>query len=120
MQITGTPVARDPRYRYPVAKRARIQAGGQSDGGNLVADQDAAFFDDLEATVRDISQSGAALNSAAAMSTGQFVELQIDGLPPIPGNVVRAYNGIVAIQFRKDEAARLRLDREVSRLNRIA
>lgn len=118
MQITGhTPVRRDPRYRFPVEKRARIESGvtaGQQD------DHDAQFFDDLEATVRDISLSGAALNSAAAVSTGQYVELHIDGVPPIAGNVVRAYNGVVAIQFKKDEAARLRLEREVSQLNRVA
>lgn len=121
MQITGqTPIRRDPRYRFPVEKRARIEAGLTSGQPAYQEDQDARFFDDLEATVRDISLSGAALNSAASVSTGQYVELHIDGVPPIAGNVVRAYGGVVAIQFKKDEAARLRLEREVSRLNRVA
>lgn len=112
-------VPRAPRYRYPTAKTVRIAAAGAGFGtGERTADTE--YDDEADATVQDISLTGMAVNSAARFSSGQMVELHMDGIPPLAGNVVRAYNDLVAVQFAKDEAARLRLEREVSRLNRVA
>ena len=118
MQIAagGGGVRRDPRYKFPDIKRARIEAETQGDGGG----SNKGLGIDLDATVEDISLSGVALRSAAQVETDQFVQLHIDGMAPIAGNVVRAYNGLIAVQFNKDEAARQRLDREVQRLNKVA
>jgi hypothetical protein len=117
MQIGGAGyVRRDPRYRYPEVKRVRVEAGGQGDGGGAASEA----YSELEGTVEDISLSGIALRSAADVGTDSFVRLHIDGMEPVAGSVVRAYNGVIAVQFEKDEVQRQRVAHEVERLNRVA
>ena len=95
---------RDNRYRYDGAKTARIRAGGQ----------------EIQATVSDISSSGIALNTAAYMATNDFVEMHVDGMGHVAGNVVRAYSGGVAVKFDLDEDAQRNVDKEIAHFNRVA
>lgn len=119
MRISGSSdLRRDPRYQYPSAKAAKLKAASQGQGGGQTASSQGNQM--LDATVRDISSTGVSLNTAANVNTSQFVELQMEGMPVMAGKVVRAYGGVVAIQFAEDEAAKKRLQHEVKQLNRVA
>lgn len=118
MHVSGNNnLRRDPRYQYSSLKRAEVRS---DDGGGTGAAYGQTSKPQHDATVNDISASGASIRTSAKLATRQFIELSIDGLPPIAGNVVRAYNGVVAIEFSKDQESRQRLEREVQRLNRVA
>lgn len=119
MRIGGAAdLRRDTRYQFTAVKAARLKAASrQGEGSKGLGAAPTPLHD---ATVRDISAGGVSLNTSAKVDSSDLVELQMDGLPPMPGKVVRAYGGVVAIQFQHDENARLRLEREVGKLNAVA
>ncbi len=98
---------RDPRTPYP--KQATVRSGGRQ----------------VEGTVEDISASGVAINMALPLDGGQFennqfVELQIEGLGQVTGNVARAYPGGVAVHFDADQEGRERIDEVIEKISRLA
>lgn len=118
MHISGAPAPRrDTRYTYAAAKSASVRTheSTEDNTNSRFNEVDQASLHD--ATVRDISASGVALNTAAKFDTNQFVELQMEDMPPIAGTVVRAYDGGVAIKFDETEANRMRMEHEVRKLN---
>ena len=69
----------------------------------------------VKAVIRDISASGVALNMATPYDNGTFVQVHIEGFGRMSGNVIRSYEGGVAVVFenRQDE-------KKVSKFNGLA
>ena len=90
--LTSGHTARDHRFAYSSNKPAKLS---HSNGDSAV-----------EVTVRDISASGVALNVETPYENGAFVQVHIEGMGKIRGNVIRAYEGGVAVRFqnRQDES----------------
>lgn len=114
MKITGTNLRnRDPRYVYN--KPIRIQSDGDGIDG-IEGHKRAA-----KGTVNNVSLSGVAINiDLALVENGQFVNMHIEGMGQIAGNVVRVYDGGAAIAFDGDEEAKKRVADTLRDLNQLA
>ena len=98
---------RDPRYVYD--KPVRMQ----SDNGHDVAV--------AEGKVHDVSMSGVAVSmDVSLVENGQFINMHIEGLGQVAGNVTRVYEGGAAIAFNEDEETRKRVEAAISGLNQLA
>ncbi len=107
MKVSGTSFRnRDQRYVYE--KPVRLHADRQT-------------FDSVlaEGTVQDVSLSGVAVSISAAVENGQFVEMHIEGLGAVRGNVARVYEGGAAIQFEDDESRERAAD-TIRKMNQLA
>ena len=108
MKISGTDLRpRSPRYVYD--KPVRMRSRGEGRDGEFT-----------EGTVNDVSLSGVALNIATDVANGHFVEMHIEGLGSITGNVARTYKGGAAVHFDEDEETRRRVAATIGSLNKLA
>ena len=85
MKITGSnPRNRDPRYAYD--KRVRLQSDDEGFEGEVRL---------TEGVVRDVSISGVAVSmDVALIENGQFINMHIEGLGQVAGNVAAALRGL--------------------------
>ena len=108
MRISGPDLRpRSPRYVYDKPVRMRPRDEGRA--GDLV-----------EGTVNDVSLSGVALNISTNVANGQFVEMHIEGVGSVTGNVARTYQGGAAVHFDEDEETRRRVAATIGALNKLA
>ncbi|MBT4890662.1 MAG: PilZ domain-containing protein [Rhodospirillales bacterium] len=114
MKITGSNLRnRDPRYVYD--KPVRIH----SDDDNI--DEIEGQKRPAKGIVHNVSMSGVAISTDLALvENGQFVNMHIEGLGEIAGNVARVYKGGVAIAFEEDEESKKRVATALRGLNQLA
>ena len=70
----------------------------------------------IQAELRDISISGAAIHTDAKLENDQFVNLHVEGMTPVAARVVRIYEGGAALMFQMDEKAEIRIAAEIDEL----
>ena len=70
------------------------------------------------ATAQDISFGGIGIGIAVTLQNDQFVELHIDNVGPVPGHVVRTYQGGVGVAFDVDDEERRRIAEAIEKARR--
>ena len=78
----------------------------------IPAELEADDADLVKATIRDISASGVALDMETPFDNGTFVQVHIEGMGRMSGNVIRGYEGGMAVVFenRQDETKVFKLN----------
>lgn len=105
IERTGS-VRREPRYPYP--RKAGVHAPGGSFAGQ----------------VRDVSATGIAVNlstdTPALIENGQFVDMHVEGMGQVRGQVARTYDGGFAARIDAGEEDRRRIAAAVRHYNQLA
>ena len=74
-----------------------------------VKDQSTGAFWDREGTLDDISGGGASIRIDVPLHNNAFVDLHVQGVGPVKGSVVRAYEGGAAVSFDIEEKEKAKL-----------
>ncbi|MBT3905365.1 MAG: PilZ domain-containing protein [Rhodospirillaceae bacterium] len=106
--MSVSPVQNNLR-RYPrYADNRKVRVKGGADGS--VWEQ--------EGSLDDISGSGASVRIDIPMHNNAFVDMHVQGVGPVKGNVVRAYDGGAAVEFEMAESKKEQLANSLAAFNK--
>ena len=106
--MSVSPVQNNLR-RYPrYADNRKVRVKGGADGSAW----------DQEGTLDDISGSGASLQINVQVHNNAFVDMHVQGVGHVRGNVVRAYDGGAAVSFDMADSKKEQLANSLAAFNK--